>query len=303
MGKFYLGHISYNGENYHGWQKQKDLPTVQESIYNCIRSLYEFGRIDVKATSRTDSGVHAFSQVVKMLIPRRVDVEDMRELLNGALPDDIYIHQLERINKSFKVTHLSQFKEYLYFFTLGERTPFPFVGHIVGPQYPERALIEQAAGLFVGKHNFEAFQYKSDTKGGHFRNVLESRIIPAHDLFPTAFNSESPVLCFHIKGEGFLKQMVRILMGTLVKVGCGELSVEELRQWLVEALEISRRPGFIAPAAGLFLYHIQYPILKVGDEMRVIEDGAAFKEKFPHFELWNKEGNTEESFPILVRPS
>lgn len=308
MGKFYLGHISYNGHKYHGWQKQKDLPTVQESIFNSIRSIYEFGRIDVKATSRTDSGVHAFSQVVKMLIPRRVDAEEMRELLNGALPADIYIHQLERINKSFKVTHLSQYKEYLYFFTLGEKVPYDFVGHICSAQSADLSLMQQGANLFVGKNNFESFQYKSDTKGGYFRNILESRLLYAHELFPGAFSAESPILCFHIKGEGFLKQMVRILMGTLTKLGCGELSLEELKQWLAApedrdenlTLDLTKRPGFIAPAAGLFLYHIQYPILKVGDDMREIEDKGAFKEKFKKFELWNDEG-APASFPIEVR--
>ncbi len=308
MGKFYLGRVSYNGQKYHGWQKQKDLPTVQETIFNTIRSLYEFGRIDVKATSRTDSGVHAFSQVVKMLIPRRVDAQEMCDLLNGALPDDIYIHQLERINKSFKVTHLSQFKEYLYFFTLGEKVPFNFVGHIESPQI-DLDLMKEACSLYQGKNNFEAFQYKTVTKGGYERNVLDASIKKAHEFFPQCFSSDDPVYCFHIKGEGFLKQMVRILMGTLVKVGSGELSLQELKQWLLlpeERLEGGidtsvNRPGFIAPASGLFLYHIQYPELTIGDEVRVLEDHKNFVGKYPLLELWNE--GKPESFPIMLNKS
>ncbi len=307
MGKFYLGHVSYNGQNYHGWQKQKDLPTVQETIFNSIRSLYEFGRIDVKATSRTDSGVHAFSQVVKMLIPRRVDAQEMRELLNAALPDDIYVHQLERINKSFKVTHLSQYKEYLYFFTLGDKVPYDFVGHIEAARALNLDLMQQAARYYEGKNYFQYFQYKSDTKGGFYRNILESHIVRAHDIFPEAFPKDSPVYCFHIKGEGFLKQMVRILMGTLTKVGHGDITLEELKQWLTHPEERDpsfdlgedARPGFIAPAAGLFLYHIQYPQLQVGEDIRVIEDLKNFREEFSQLELWNR-GNCE-SFPIEIR--
>ncbi len=307
MGKFYLGHVSYNGQNYHGWQKQKDLPTVQETIFNSIRSLYEFGRIDVKATSRTDSGVHAFSQVVKMLIPRRVDAYEMIDLLNGALPDDIYIHQLERINKSFKVTHLSKYKEYLYFFTLSEVVPYDFVGHIEASGQIDLDRMKEAAKLFEGKNYFQYFQYKSDTKGGFFRKVLESQIVSAHSLFPEAFPVDTAVLCFHIKGEGFLKQMVRILMGTLIKVGHGDLSLDELRLWLSDpeqresSIDLAQRerPGFIAPAAGLFLYHIQYPVLKVGEEDRIIEDQKNFKEKFKELEMWNR--GKRESFPIEIR--
>jgi len=318
MGKFYLGRVSYNGQNYYGWQKQKDLPTVQETIFNTIRSIYEFGRIDVKATSRTDSGVHAFSQVVKMLIPRRVDPEEMRTLLNEALPKDIYIHQLERINKSFKVTHLSSYKEYVYFFTMGDRVSYPFVGHLVGTSDFDLKLMEKAAQLFIGKKNFEGFQYKTDTKGGYLRNILESKIVKASDLFPQTFGQEEPIYCFHIKGEGFLKQMVRILMGTMAKVGHGELSLEELEQWLLvpeerrEGLikDSNSRPGFIAPAAGLFLYHIKYPILKIGEEEKIIEDHKNFLNEFPKFELWQKNKNLEGkreaavlniSFPIEMK--
>ena len=311
MGKFYLGRVSYNGQNYHGWQKQKDLPTVQESIFNSIRSLYEFGRIDVKATSRTDSGVHAFSQVVKMLIPRRVDAEEMRELLNGALPGDIYIHQLERINKSFKVTHLSQFKEYLYFFNLNKSVAFPFVGTIEANDQFSLEKMREAATLYVGQNYFESFQYKSDTSGGYFRKILESRVLNACEFFPDTFREEDEIYCFHVKGEGFLKQMVRILLGTMVKVGAGELSLEDLSQWLIHPDERTRelgldgkRPGFIAPAAGLFLYHIQYPNLKIGEEVRELVDHKGFRKQFPDMQLWreDKKGNSK-SFPIVINPA
>lgn len=314
MGKFYLGRVSYNGRNYHGWQKQKDLPTVQETLFNTIRSIYEFGRIDVKATSRTDSGVHAFSQVVKMLIPRRVDAPEMQKLLNDALPSDIYIHQLERINKSFKVTHLSQFKEYLYFFSLKKQSGMPFVGHLESERAISLELMKECARQYTGLHHFEAFQYKSDTSGGFERKILDSRITAAHEIFPQCFNASSEVYCFHIKGEGFLKQMVRILFGTMVKVGSGDLSLQELSEWLKPPLErnsvilpdTTNRPGFIAPASGLFLYHIQYPELRIGEETRRLVDEKNFINLFPEMELWKNTGESETqdqscSFPIEVR--
>lgn len=300
MGKFYLGHVSYKGSGYHGWQKQKDFSSVQETIFNSIRSLYEFGRIDVKATSRTDSGVHAFSQVVKMLIPRRVDAEEMRELLNGALPDDIYIHQLERINKSFKVTHLSLYKEYLYFFTMRERSPFSFVGHFITDKTVSMDLLEEGAKVFEGEHFFGRFQNKSDTKGGMNRTILSSQITPAETLFPECFSKEDEVYCFQVRGTGFLKQMVRIMMGTLSKVAVGELSLDQLSEELKEDGKHGElRPGFVAPGDGLFLYKIKYPELTIGDEKRLIEDQRNFVQKFPKLELWDEEAR--ESFPIEIR--
>lgn len=284
MGKFYLGHISYNGAGFHGWQRQKDLRTIQQTIHDSIRSIYEFGRIDVKATSRTDRGVHAFGQVVKMLIPRKEEPEFMLEQLNKALPADIYLGDLVRINPSFKVTYQALSKEYLYFFsTKMEAVPFSFIGHNNSGRPMDIELMRSVCQCFVGKHDFSRFQHKSDVKGDMVRKVISCDIVPARQLF-TYFDDES-IYCLRIRGEGFLKQMVRIIMGTLVKVGLGESSRDKVEDGL--SLRSDERPGFIAPPGGLFLYEVEYPLLEKGGTREII-DQKSFLDKYPAFELWQK---------------
>lgn len=299
MGKFYLGHVSYNGSNYYGWQKQKDLPTIQETIFDTLRGIYPLGRIDVKATSRTDRGVHAFSQVVKFLAPRREDPKEVLSKLNEALPHDIVFNDLERINKSFKVTYLSLYKEYLYFFTLKESCSFPFVGHFEGSEKFDFERLKLATELFVGRKNFRHFQYRSDSKGGFEREILETNIVSASDLFPECFRDSDEVYCFHVKGRGFLKQMVRMMMGGLVKVAAGEVSLEEVEQALT-GVEIPHSPCFIVPPQGLFLLHIEFPAVMVSDVLRKVEDGRNFLKNDPTLSLW-REGKEDHSFPILIK--
>jgi tRNA pseudouridine38-40 synthase len=298
MGKFYLGHVSYEGSNYYGWQKQKDLPTVQETIFNSLRSIYPLGRIDVKATSRTDRGVHAFSQVVKFLAPRREDPNDVLEKLNDALPDDIVFHDLTRINKSFKVTYLALYKEYLYFFSpQSDPLPYSFVGHWAGESPLEMEKVRKGAKHFEGIHNFFHFQYRSDSKGGFEREVLETNIYKAFELFPNSFSSTDEVYCFHVKGKGFLKQMVRMMVGGLFKYASGIISEEELIESL-KGDKTAEKVSFIAPPGGLFLYHIAFPAVIVSDIPRHVVDEKNWLKNDPKMELWK--GKEEGSFPIEV---
>lgn len=297
MGKFYLGHVSYNGDNYYGWQKQADVPSVQESFYEAIRAAYPLGRIDVKATSRTDRGVHALAQVVKFLVPRLEDPQIVKEKINNKLPEDIRINQLERIHKSFKVHHLPLFKEYLYFFSLNENPEHPaFVG------YPDKGLkfdfnlVRESASLFIGKHDFTHFQHRSDVKSDFKRTVLESRIVLAREIFPDSGLADD-IYCFHVKGQGFLKQMVRLMVGGLFMVGFGQSTPEQLQVALLGE-KCPFRPSFIAPPQGLFLYHIEFPEVQVQDRRKKVVDEKLFLKDFPQFELWtNKKGPFEINGP------
>ncbi|CAM9899911.1 unnamed protein product [Chrysoparadoxa australica] len=300
MGKFYLGHVSYRGTDYYGWQKQKDLPTLQEEIFNTLRGLYPLGRIDVKATSRTDRGVHAFSQVVKFLAPRREEPEDVLKKLNEALPDDIVFNDLIRINKSFKVTYLSLYKEYLYFFSPKTKVlPYAFVGHWAGTNPLDIEKMKEASQLFVGKHDFSRFQYRSDAKGGYEREVLETNIFKAQDLFPEAFSSDEGIYCFHVKGRGFLKQMVRMMVGGLFKYGSGLTTLDEFKTAL-EGVKTEKKITFIAPAGGLFLYHIAFPEVLVSDIPRHVVDEKNWLKRDPKLSLWK--GKEDMSFPLEVYP-
>jgi len=299
MGKHYIGHLSYDGSKYYGWQKQPELPSIQETIFNAIRELYPLGRIDVKATSRTDKGVHALAQVVKFLAPRKEDPDELRGNLNAALPKAIQFTQLERINKSFKISYLPLFKEYLYFFCPhNSEQNYSFVGHNNKEKSLNIEIMKEGAELFTGIHSFKNFQYKSDSLGGFEREIYLSRIVKAHEIFPEAFKIEDPIYIFHIKGKGFLKQMVRLIMGSLIHLGDGTVTCEDIKNAL-EGEEMGPRVGYIAPGSGLFLYHIEFPEVAVNDLKRHVVDKKLFLEQYPQFELWSEEsGNKSFSLDI-----
>lgn len=298
MGKFYIGHVSYNGDGYYGWQKQKDLPTIQETIFTALRETYPFGRIDVKATSRTDRGVNAFAQVVKFLAPRKEEPADVLKKLNEQLPRDIVFTQLERIHKSFKISYLPLYKEYVYFFSLNKlEAGLPFVGHYNGNQPLDLELMQAACREFVGVKNFKDFQYRSDVKSDFKREIFEAKIVPANELFPHFTDSEG-VFCFYVKGRGFLKQMVRLMVGGLFMCGSSSEAIERLKEALNgEGMEklTGDKVSFIAPPQGLFLYHIEFPEVSVNEDRRKVVDQRKFLDLFPDLELWRREG---ASFPI-----
>jgi tRNA pseudouridine38-40 synthase len=292
MGKHYIGHVSYKGSSYYGWQKQKDVPTIQETVFNCIRELYPLGRIDVKATSRTDRGVNALAQVVKFLAPRKEDPAVILKALNEKLPEDIVFTQLERIHKSFKVNYLPLFKEYVYFFTTGEeKLGLPFVGHFERDFTPNLERMRAACQEFEGIHNFVDFQYRSDVKGDFKRQIFTAQIVKANELF-SGFKCDDDIYCFHVKGKGFLKQMVRLMVGSMCLVGTGQLPLERLRESLakdVTAPKSSEKVAFIAPPQGLFLYHIEFPEVSVNERKRHVIDERKFLSMFPDFELWRQD--------------
>jgi len=297
LGKFYIGHLCYKGTDYYGWQKQADVPTIQETLFNTFRELYPLGRIDVKATSRTDRNVHALAQVVKFLIPRRVDAEEVRLKINEALPSNLHFSQLERINKSFKVTYLSLYKEYVYFFS-PEKVPFNFVGHIDDPRF-DLEKVKEAAKLYCGKHDFTYFQHRSQVGGDMVRNILESKIVKASEIFNEGPFQDYPIYCFFVRGEGFLKQMVRLMMGTLIKCGIGECSLDDIKTALLGKSDDCdyRKPGYIVPGHGLFLKHIEFPEVFSGDQLRRVVDKELYKKCFPQFELWLDD--EPQSFDII----
>jgi tRNA pseudouridine38-40 synthase len=300
MGKFYLGHVSYNGDAYYGWQKQKDVPTIQETIFDSLRRIYPLGRIDVKATSRTDRGVHAFAQVVKFLAPRRENPLDVLEKLQEELPADIQFTQMERINKSFKVTYLAQFKEYLYFFSPNRDVlPYDFVGHYQGTTDLDLDLMKKAAKSFEGLHDFTHFQHRSDARSDFKRLIMNADIVAADSLFPD-MGFPPDTYCFYVRGGGFLKQMVRLMVGGLFLVGSGQITLLELEKALTGAeLDPDKRVSFIAPPNGLFLYHIEFPEVMVSDIMRKVIDNRNFKNLFPNFDIW--QSKDPQSFPVEVR--
>lgn len=250
MGKCYLFHFGYNGSRYHGWQKQPDQLTVQQTIYEAMESLFPKGRIKVFAASRTDAGVHALGQTCKLDLPCRLEAGDLLRKTNEQLPPDIIVFDARRIAPSFRITDYVVSKEYLYFFS-SKKSDLPFVTSLEEELDIEKMI--EGSRQFLGEHDFGHYQYRSQVKGDHKRSIYECGVVKGTQYF-----SQLPddIWVFHVKGNGFLKQMVRLMMGALINLASSKITLEELKL----SLQTEGRPiGFIAPAKGLILYKIDYP--------------------------------------------
>lgn len=257
---YYLITLSYIGARYFGWQKQSELKSVHSVFNNFLEKVLE-NHSDKQITyqtlgsSRTDARVNAIGQRVKVrLVDFHMEASTLKTELNKVLPLDIHVEAIEESTKEFKVIADAKSKEYFYLFSHGqESTPFNYPYITVFEEELDIEAMQEAAKLFVGQHDFERFSYRHGSTNT-IREVFYSEIIKDYHLDFGALKINTPALV--IRGEGFVKQMVRIIMGTLVNVGLGKLTLDDLQAAL--NLDSELRPGFIAPPHGLFLKEIKY---------------------------------------------
>lgn len=240
--------VEYDGTHFHGWQFQSDQRTVE----GCLRAgLARLSR-DAVATagaSRTDTGVHARGQCVLAHLDCELPVERIHRALNSLVPEDLGVRECREADPDFHPRRRAIEKRYLYRITTGSRSPVfgrDYIWWVRGELDVER--MHDAAQVFVGEHDFAAFRNRS-------KDEPESTVrrIRVADCRPTSEGS----IVFQVIGDGFLYRMVRNLVGTLVEVGRGRFSREDLRAIL--AASDRERSGPTAPARGLYLMEVSYP--------------------------------------------
>lgn len=239
----YLLTVSYVGTNYCGWQVQPNAISVQETIQNAIEKL--FGkRFPLTGCSRTDAGVHANGFLCSVKTDGNessVALPNITAALNSMLPDDISVIKCEIVPDSFHPRYDTFGKEYSYhYFDRPERDPF-----LVDRAWHVRARLDenamnQAAGLFVGKHDFSAFRSTGSSDKDHIRVIYSAGVV-----------RKGNSVIFTVKGNGFLYNMVRIMAGTLYEIGCGRRNAVIISKALLDGNR--RNLGITAPANGLYL--------------------------------------------------
>lgn len=234
--------LAYDGGAYHGWQTQPGLPTIQGALETALEQI-EGGPVEVVGSGRTDAGVHALAQVAAFSIANPIPVANLKKALNRLLPADIRVLEVEEAPQDFHPRFQAVSKTYEYRIWRGEVCP-PFergyVYHFPYPMSDERFV--EAAGAFAGEHDFSAFAASdaSDALGrSKVRTVFESRAW-----------RDGERLYYRIRGSGFLKHMVRNIVGTLIEAGKGNIPLEDVRSL--------KRCGPSAPARGLFLVSVEY---------------------------------------------
>lgn len=238
--------IEYDGTNYHGWQIQPNGITVQEVLQKNL-AIMTRQRVRLIGSGRTDAGVHALGQVANFQTSSSIPPEGFRRGLNSLLPPDIVVKSAEEAAPDFNAQLLAKRKTYLYII-LNREVPSA-VHRNYSWHYPvslDAGPMQACARLLVGKKNFASFQAADADTINPVREVLRA----------DWFTGKAPFLCFAIEAEGFLKQMVRNIVGTLVEVGRGKISPRDFEK-ILNARD-RRQAKITAPPQGLFLMKVEY---------------------------------------------
>ena len=238
--------IEYDGTNYHGWQVQPNGLTIQEVIEKKVEVMTG-QHVRLIASGRTDAGVHALGQVANFRTSAAIPVEGFWRGLNSLLPPDIVIQSAEEVETEFHAQHGVKRKTYRYLI-LNQEVPSAiyrnYSWHIPLPL--NVSAMQDAAGILLGKKDFTTFRAADPDANDPVREVFQAGWLMKEGNF----------LGFTVEADGFLKHMVRNIVGTLVEVGKGKISAAEFQR-ILEARD-RRQAGITAPPQGLFLVEVKY---------------------------------------------
>lgn len=240
--------IAYDGTAYCGWQIQPNGLTIQELIETKLKILVK--EANVVGAGRTDAGVHARGQAAHFESAIALDLFKMLASLNGLLPKDIRVLQIERVPENFHARFSAINKEYHYHLQLGRvQDPFSRLYRWHIPDKIDIELMRECASLFLGTHDFSAFANESD-RGAAGRNPI--RTIKRIGIF-----LEADAARLEFEADSFLYKMVRNLTGILVEVARGKRTIADVEDVLLS--RDRKRAGQAAPPHGLFLMRVDYP--------------------------------------------
>lgn len=239
--------IEYDGTNYCGWQVQENGPSIQAEIEKALHAITG-EKIRINGSGRTDAGVHARGQAANFTTESRIPQEKFAYALNSQLPRDIVIKDSREVPIDFHARYSAIGKKYSY---LVHNSKFPsallrnYAYHV---EYCERLDIRKlgkAAEAFIGTYDFSGFMSTGTKVSDTVRTI--------YDL---AIEREGELIRFNFKGSGFLYNMVRIIMGTLLFAGIGKINPEDIKSIILS--KDRTRAGITVPACGLYLEEVYY---------------------------------------------
>ena len=245
--KNYMFTVEYFGKNYVGWQRQKDLPSVQEEIEKAISTLTGESVI-VTGSGRTDSGVHALGQVASCKMNTTIPSERLPYAINAILPPDIRVLDCREVIDDFNARFSAKRKTYLYKLYISRHTsPLRDATHMrVGVPLDIDSMID-ASRYLRGEHDFRCFLATGSEVKDTVRTIYETKLYP----------SGEDEIWFEITGNGFLYNMVRIIVGTLVAIGSGKYPPSYMEEVISSKDRTKASPT--APAHALYLKSVEYP--------------------------------------------
>jgi tRNA pseudouridine38-40 synthase len=243
--------IQYDGTEFHGWQIQDELRTVQGELTSAL-SLIDGRSVNVHGSGRTDAGVHAEGQVASVEIQRDISPEKLRAAINANIGRDMRVLTVETADDDFHARYSALEKTYIYRIVNGPViSPFwwRFAHH--DARRLDLEGMKHGAELFLGKHDWTAFSAAQSDVEDRVRTITRLEILPRVDE-----RLRGSLIEIRVAADGFLRYMVRAIAGTLLALGRGELDLDAVG----EAIESGNRPAaaVTAPAHGLTLLSVRY---------------------------------------------
>lgn len=244
----YFMTFSYDGSEFSGYQKQPRERTIQKSIEDVLKEINGGKLVNLVASGRTDAGVHALNQKAHFDMDKEIEPDKLAKGINSLLPDDIYIKKIEIVKDDFHARFSAIGKEYIYKINMGEYNPIER-NYIY--QYNHRldiSEIERALKYLEGEHNFKSFTKSTEEITDYVRKISNTSIVRD--------DKDLNKITISFVGTGFMRYMVRNMVGLLIEIGEGKRKSEEV----IEILKQENRifAGKTAPACGLYLKNVFY---------------------------------------------
>jgi tRNA pseudouridine38-40 synthase len=237
--------IAYDGTRYHGFQRQNNAIGIQQILEENLSKISGH-EVKITGAGRTDAGVHAYGQVINFFTSSQIPVVRIPQAMQGLLPNDIVVLDAEEVPQDFHACYSALGKEYIYRI-YRQKPADPFLRNTAWQvAFPlDLEAMKRAASMVVGTHDFSAFR----AAGG-------ASVTPVRTIYEVTFYEQEPILEIAFCGNGFLYHMVRNLVGTLVGVGRGKITVAGFLR-ILESRD-RKRAGITAPAHGLYLKKVIY---------------------------------------------
>lgn len=241
----YLITFSYDGTNYNGYQRQPNVKTIEDEIEKVLYKINGNNAVIIHATGRTDAHVHAINQKAHFDLLLEIPNSNLKKAMNSLLPGDIYIKNVEKVSSEFHARYNIVSKEYMYIINIGEYNPLER-NYVY--QYNKKLNVEEmkkAIKNFNGEHNFKSFTKTDDKREDYVRKIFSTSILLEGNYIKIIF-----------KGNGFLRYMVRNMVGALIAVGEDKKNSDDIVKIL--RMEDRKYACKTAPPEGLYLRDVFY---------------------------------------------
>ena len=244
----YFMTFSYDGSNFNGYQKQPNKRTIQGEIESVLKEINNGNSVIISSSGRTDAGVHALNQRAHFSMDIDISSDRLIRGMNSLLPGDIYVKNINMVDDDFHARFSAIGKEYIYKINMGEYNPLE--RNYIYQYCKKLDLIAMERGLkyLEGEHNFKSFTKSDDDIEDYVRKISETSI--------NRDNKDVNKIVITFVGTGFLRYMVRNMVGLLIEIGEGKRKPEDVMDIL--KLEDRRFAGKTAPSCGLYLRNVFY---------------------------------------------